>query len=77
MSELGDRREQLRLDLLGAGEPIEEGRALGIDEGLRRLEPGVERGGDEVLALAGEQPESLACAPRLELANELETRVGS
>ena len=44
MRELGDVREQLRLD-------VDAGR-----EHVLRLEPGVETGLDEILALDDEQP---------------------
>ena len=46
------------------------------DQRLDRLEAGVEPGRDEVLALAGEEPELLALTPRPELADELDPRVG-
>src|ERR671919_1758337 len=49
---------------------------LGVDEGLHGLEPGIEAGGDEILALAGEEPELLALPPRRELAKELQARIG-
>src|SRR5919106_899501 len=49
---------------------------LGIDESLHRLEAGIEAGGDEILALAGEEPELLALPPRRELAKELQARIG-
>jgi len=72
----GERGEQLRLDLLRTGKPIGERRPLVVDERVGRLEARVERSNDEVLALAGEQPEPLARTPPLELANQLEARVG-
>ena len=61
---------------LGTREPVDQRRPLRVDQGLHRLEAGVEPGGDEVLALAGEETELLALAPRLELADELDPRVG-
>jgi hypothetical protein len=75
MGELGDGGEELGVDRFGAGEPVRERRALGVDERVRRLKPGIERRGHEILPLADEQPQALACAPGLELAHELEARV--
>ncbi len=57
------------------GEPVEQHGAGRVDERLHRLEPGVERGRDEVLALRGEETQPLPLARRLELAHELEARV--
>ncbi len=60
----------------GAGKTVEQHGARRIHERLDRLEPGVERGRDEILALRGEEAEPLPLARRLELAHELEARVG-
>ena len=62
-------------DELGARKPLDQGRAIGVDQRLHRLEAGVEPSRDEVLALAGEETELVPLAPRPELANELEARV--
>jgi hypothetical protein len=48
---------------------------LARDEQLDRLEPGIRRGVDEVLALRDEQPELVTPAPVMELADELEPLV--
>ena len=66
MRELADLGEQARLDRLAPREAGERPAALGVDEHVDRLEPGRERRGDEILALAGEQPELAAAAPGLE-----------
>ena len=63
MRERRDLGEQLRLDVLAR------------DEHVRRLESGVEPGLDEVLALDREQPELVAPAPVVQLADELEPLV--
>jgi len=55
--------EQRRLDVLAG------------DEQLDRLDSGVARGVDEILALGDEQPELVAPAPVPELADELEPLV--
>ena len=48
---------------------------LACDENVRGLEAGIEPGLDEVLALDREQPELVAPAPVVELADELEPLV--
>jgi hypothetical protein len=48
---------------------------LAGDEDVRRLEPGTEPRLDEILPLDGEQPELVAPAPVVELADELEPLV--
>ncbi len=55
---------QLRGHSLGTRQPVEQRRPLGVHERLHRLEPRVEAGRDEILALADEQPELLALPPR-------------
>jgi hypothetical protein len=63
MSERRYLREQLRLNVLAC------------DENVRGLEAGIEPGLDEVLALDREQPELVAPAPVVQLADELEPLV--
>ena len=64
MRELGDVRQQLRLD-------VDAGR-----EHVLRLEPGVEPGLDEILALDDEQPQPPALRAGAQPPDELEPRVG-
>jgi hypothetical protein len=63
MAERRYLREQLRLNVLAC------------DENVRGLEAGIEPGLDEVLALDREQPELVAPAPVVQLADELEPLV--
>jgi hypothetical protein len=67
--------EQARGNGLGAGQTLDEGRTLGVDEGLHRLVPRVEPRLDEILALADEEPEPLALPPRLQPPEQLESSV--
>src|SRR5207237_828942 len=70
------RRQHVRRDSLRGREPISEHGTLGVDERLHGLQTRVERRDDEVLALACEQTELVALTTGLELADELEARVG-
>jgi hypothetical protein len=63
MAERRYLREQLRLNVLACAENV------------RGLEAGIEPGLDEVLALDREQPELVAPAPVVQLADELEPLV--
>ena len=63
MCELGDVRQQLRLD-------VDAGR-----QHVLRLEAGVETRLDEILALDDEQPEPPALRRRAQTPDELEARV--
>ena len=72
VAERGDLSQEGRRDRLRLGQAVLEGRPLGVDERVHRLETGVEPGGDEILALADEQAEPLTLAPRGKPADELE-----
>jgi hypothetical protein len=58
-----DVGEELRIDVVAGDEQVD-----GLDTGRGRRV-------DEVLALGDEEPELLPLSPRLELANQLESRV--
>ena len=76
---MGERRElrhQLGRYKLRPRQALDESGPLRVDERFDGLEPGVESRPDEILSLAGEEPEFLPLPPRLELAHELEARVG-
>jgi hypothetical protein len=71
MAEHRNVRQQSRLDFL-CSEPGEQRRPLGVNERLDRLDPRREPGRDEVFALADEQAQPLALAPRAQPPHELE-----
>jgi hypothetical protein len=70
--DLGQERGR---DRLRGGQPVQQGRPLRVDQRLDRLEACVETRRDEVLALADEEAELPARAPRREPAHELEAGV--
>jgi hypothetical protein len=75
MRQRRESRHELRRNELRSSQPLNQRRPLRVDQSLDGLETGVEPGCDEVLALAGEQPQLLALSSRAELADELEPRV--
>jgi hypothetical protein len=65
-------RQQSRLDFLCRPKPLEQRRPIRVNERLDRLDPRREPGRGEVFALADEQAQPLALAPRAQPPHQLE-----
>ena len=75
---VAERRElghEGRLNLLRLPEPVGERRSLGVHEHLDGLDPRIQSGLDQVLALADEEAELFALAPSRELPDELQAGI--